>query len=301
MPELTFDELFDAEFLSALEVFDLRIKRFIRQGKHGEQLSHDRGFGQEFKDFKAYVPGDDLRSVDWNIYRRLGRLYVHIFEEYQDLPLYLLLDLSKSMFLESPPRIRAGMRSALALAAIAARQHDRVSVFSFSDELDMNSKPISSKRQLISLARQMANMHELSGTNLSDVISDFSSRKLRRGLLVIVSDFFDPAGLSAIQKALRGCRHKILILQLTKKEDAEPTTNPDIVGDLRLVDCETDGAIDVTVEPHVIREYKRIYQDFSQSLTDLALSMGSGLVQIDADEDILDQLTTVFQTRNLIV
>ncbi|MCY3541585.1 MAG: DUF58 domain-containing protein [Gammaproteobacteria bacterium] len=301
MARLTFDELFDSEFLSALEVFDLRIKRFIRQGRHGEQLSHDRGFGQEFKDFKAYVPGDDLRAVNWSIYQRLGRLFVHVFEEYQDLPVYLLVDLSKSMFLEDPPRIVAGLRTALALGAIAAGQHDIVSLFSFSDNLDMQTKPISSKGQLIVLARQMAELDELDRTNLSDVLDELSHQKLRRGLLVIVSDFFDPSGIEAIDDAIRKVRHKILLIQLTKEEDADPELNPEIVGDLRLVDCELDDAIDVTIEPQVIREYKRIYGTFNEALIELADSLGSGLVQIDCEKDILDQLSLMFQTRNLLV
>lgn len=301
MARLTFEELFDSEFLSALEVFDLRIKRFIRQGRHGEQLSHDRGFGQEFKDFKAYVPGDDLRAVNWSIYQRLGRLFVHVFEEYQDLPVYLLVDLSKSMYLEDPPRIVAGLRTALALGAIASGQHDIVSLFSFSDNLEMQTKPISSKGQLIVLARQMAELDELDGTNLSDVLEELSHQKLRRGLLVVISDFFDPAGIEAIDDAIRKVRHKILLIQLTKEEDADPELNPEIVGDLRLVDCELEDAIDVTIEPQVIREYKRIYSTFNEDLIELADSLGSGLVQIDTEKDILDQLSLMFQTRNLLV
>ncbi len=301
MARLTFEELFDSEFLSALEVFDLRIKRFIRQGRHGEQLSHDRGFGQEFKDFKAYVPGDDLRAVNWSIYQRLGRLFVHVFEEYQDLPVYLLVDLSKSMYLEDPPRIVAGLRTALALGAIASGQHDIVSLFSFSDNLEMQTKPISSKGQLIVLARQMAELDELDGTNLSDVLEELSHQKLRRGLLVVISDFFDPSGIEAIDEAIRKVRHKILLIQLTKEEDADPELNPEIVGDLRLVDCELEDAIDVTIEPQVIREYKRIYSTFNEDLIELADSLGSGLVQIDTEKDILDQLSLMFQTRNLLV
>lgn len=298
---LTFEELFDSEFLSALEIFDLRIKRFIRQGRQAEQMSHDRGFGQEFKDFKAYVPGDDLRSVDWNIYQRLGRLFIHVFEEYQDLPLYLLVDRSKSMFLEDPPRMRAGLRTALALGSIAANQHDVVSLFSFSDDLDMNTKPISSKSQLITLARQMVELHELQGTELSGVLPILAQQKLRRGLLVVISDFFDPTGIDSLARAVKLCRHKVLLVQLFKPEDADPALNDAINGDLRLLDCESDDAIDVTIEPQVLREYKRVYQDFESSLAELATSLGSGLVQIDVDRDILAQLSSVFQIRNILI
>ena len=298
---LTFEELFDAEFLSALEAFDLRIKRFIRQGRHGEQLSHDRGFGQEFKDFKAYVPGDDLRAVDWNIYQRLGRLFVHVFEEYQDLPLYLLVDRSKSMFHEDPPRIRAGLQTALALGSIAASQNDVVSLFSFSDKLDMSTQAISSKSHVITLARQMVDLHELNGTQLSEVLKTISTQKLRRGLLVVISDFFDPDGIDAIAEATKFVRHKMLLVQLVKPNDADPTANADIVGDLRLVDCETQGAIDVTIEPQILRSYERVYREFNRKLSELADNLGSGLVQVRTEEDILEQLSLIFQTRNLLI
>ena len=90
-------------------------------------------------------------------------------------------------------------------------------------------------------------------------------------------------------------------MQLIKASDADPTVNADIVGDLRLVDCETQGAIDVTIAPQVLREYTRVYQAFNKDLSELADGLGSGLVQIDIEEPILDQLSTIFQTRNLLI
>ena len=107
----TFDELFDPEFLAALTPFALRARRAPPAGRPADQASRQRGFGLEFADFKSYVPGDDLRAIDWNIYRRLGRLFVRVFEERRDLPVYLLVDRSRSMFLETPPRIRASSRT----------------------------------------------------------------------------------------------------------------------------------------------------------------------------------------------
>ena len=127
MPQqLNFDELFDADFLQALQQFSLRVGRVAPSGRLAEQKSRDRGIGLEFTDFKPYVPGDDLRSVDWNIYRRLGRLFVRVFEEQQDLPFYVLVDRSSSMYLENPPRINAALRTALALSSVALHNSDSV-------------------------------------------------------------------------------------------------------------------------------------------------------------------------------
>ncbi len=299
--QLTFEELFDPEFLNALEAFNLRIKRFLRQGRHGEQLTHDRGIGLEFKDFKQYVPGDDLRAVDWNIYRRLGRLFVHVFEEYQDLPLYLLVDRSKSMFLEETPRVHAALRSALALSSIALSQHDVVGLLSFSDDLEMHARPVVGRRQLTTLAHRMVELTEQNGTQLSSAVRQLALRKLRPGLLVVLSDFFDPDGLDPVMDALKSCRHKMLLVQLVKDLDGDPNANTELVGDIRLVDCETSSAVDVTIDPAVLARYRRIYEEFNQQLTEFASGQGIGLVRVNADNDVLDQLGTLFESRALVV
>lgn len=299
--QLTFEQLFDPEFLDSLETFNLRIKRFLRQGRLGEQVTHDRGIGLEFKDFKQYVAGDDLRAVDWNIYRRLGRLFVHVFEEYQDLPLYLLVDRSRSMFLEETPRVHAALRSALALSSIALSQHDVVALLSFSDELEMHSRPIVGKKQLTLLGRRLVSLDEQEGTQLSQAIRQLAFRKLRPGLLVVLSDFFDPSGLDAVTDALKTCRHKLLLVQMVKNIDSDPTQNEDLVGDIRLVDCETSDAVDVSVEPAVLNRYRRIYDEFNQRLTGFAAEQGIGLVRLNADDDVLDQLAGLFESGALLV
>ncbi len=299
--QLTFEELFDPEFLNALEAFNLRIKRFLREGRHGEQLTHDRGIGLEFKDFKQYVPGDDLRAVDWNIYRRLGRLFVHVFEEYQDLPLYLLVDRSKSMFLEETPRVHAALRSALALSSIALSQHDVVGLLSFSDDLEMHARPVVGRRQLTTLARRMVELTEQNGTQLSSAVRQLALRKLRPGLLVVLSDFFDPDGLDPVMDALKTCRHRMLLVQLVKDLDSDPNANAELVGDIRLVDCETSSAVDVTIDPAVLSRYRRIYEEFNLQLTEFASGQGIGLIRVNADNDVLDQLGTLFETRAFVV
>ena len=93
-------------------------RRVPRDGRFAEQRSRDLGHGTDFCDFRPYSPGDDFRSIDWNIYQRLGRVFLRPYEELEDLPLYLIPDVSRSMFLESPPRARAGLRTTLALASI---------------------------------------------------------------------------------------------------------------------------------------------------------------------------------------
>lgn len=297
----TFNELFDPEFLAALERFSLRARRVPRRGRPADQTSRERGAGLEFADFKAYVPGDDLRAIDWNIYRRLGRLFVRVFEERRDSPVYLLVDRSSSMFLETPPRIRAGLQVALGLAAIALAEHDSVALFSFSDDFATDARAAAGKAGLARLAERLVAQHEQGGTALADAAEEIGKRRLRPGLLVVVSDFFDPAGAAAVAEALTLCRHQLLLVQLTKAADAEPTRTAALRGDVRLLDCETGEALDIAITPAVLARYREAYQGFTEQLTTLATERGAGLLHVDADGDVLEQLAPLFAGGALAV
>ena len=158
------EEFFDTEFLTALQGFSLWARRIMRGGPHAEQLSRDQGAGLEFADYKAYVPGDDTRAIDWNIYRRLGRVAVKVFEERQELPVYLLVDRSGSMYFEAAPKIGIALKVALALASISLSQHDSVGLFSFSDKLEMRLKVGSGSGRLMRIAERLAELEEQGGT-----------------------------------------------------------------------------------------------------------------------------------------
>ena len=108
-------ELFDPDFLASVQRLRISARRVARGGRYAEQRSRDLGHGIEFRDYRPYAPGDDLRAVDWNIYRRLGRVFLRLFEELEDLPLYLLPDVSASLFLEQPPRAVGGHRDMVLL------------------------------------------------------------------------------------------------------------------------------------------------------------------------------------------
>lgn len=297
----TFNELFDPDFLAALQRFSLRARRVPRSGRSADQASRDRGAGLEFADFKSYVPGDDLRAIDWNIYRRLGRLFVRVFEERRDLPVYLLIDRSSSMFLETPPRIRAGLRVALGLAAVALADHDSVALFSFSDKLTADTRAAAGKAGLARLAERLAAQHEQGGSALAAAAREFGKRRLRAGLLVIVSDFFDPMGVDAIADSLATSRHRLLLVQLAKAADADPTRIAALRGDVRLLDCETGEALDVNVTPAVLARYREAYEAFATRLTTLAAERGAGLLRVDVDADVLGQLAPLFADGALSV
>jgi uncharacterized protein (DUF58 family) len=285
------DELCDARFLASLEHLRIVAKRVAPRGLFAEQRSRDKGSGIEFKDYRPYSAGDDLRGVDWNVYRRLGRVFLRLFEELEDLPLYLLPDVSKSAYLEDPPRAKAGLRTALALAAISLGQHDRVGVFPFADDLRVLVRPTGGKGRILSLAQRCGEIQAGGATDIARSLTTFEGLRLREGLVCVISDFFDPRGLEAVTEALSRVRHRLL-LRLIRASDSEPSLS----GDLRLVDCESGAAADVSVTSAVLDRYRASYARFREGLANFAQSRGAGLVELDVERDVLAQLERLFAT-----
>ncbi len=297
----TVEELFDTEFLTALQGFSLWVRRVLRGGRHAEQLSTDQGAGLEFADYKPYVPGDDTRAIDWNIYRRLGRVVVKVFEERQDLPVYLLVDRSSSMYFEPAPKVGVALKVALALASISLSQHDSVGLFSFSGDLEMKMRATSGQGRLMRVAERLAELDEQDSTELAHALDGLSRFRLRRGLLVVISDFYDPAGLDPVLEALRQSRHRLLLVQLVGNHDLDPAGRRELRGDVRLRDCESNEAVDVSINSAILANYRAIVNEFNQRLTTFATNRGAAFIRLNTDEDVLGQLAGAFEAGTIAV
>ena len=296
---IPFDELFDPGFLASLSHLSLEVQRVAAGGRFGERLSKDLGSGFEFRDFRPYSPGDDPRRIDWNIYRRLGRVFLRLYEEQQDLPLYLMPDVSASMYHEPVPRALAALRCTLALATISLSHHDATALFPFADQMEVRVKSLSGKASTMVFAQHLARLTPADDarTNIAASIQRMTGMNLRRGLLVIVSDFFDPGGLDAVRDALRSVKHRLLFVQLVRPSDAEPV----IDGDVRLRDCETGDVTEITVTPHVLSRYRDAYAAFNASLVELVKYYHGGLLRLDVEADLVEQLNTLFANGGLSV
>ena len=291
------DELFDVAFLESVSQLRIVARRVPRGGRFADQRSRDLGHGIEFRDFRPYAPGDDLRRIDWNIYRRLGRVFLRLFEELEDLPLYLLPDVSGSAFHEDPPRVRAALRCALALAGISLGQHDTVGVFPFSEDLEVLIRPQAGQGRVMTVARQLATIVPGRATDFAQAARRFGGMRLRRGLVVVISDFFDPRGLPAVLDALGTLRHDLLLVQLVRASDREVAPE----GDLRLTDCETGAQHDVSITPAVLERYRAAYDRFQEGLAEFARRRRAGLLRLDVEADVVPQLAVLFQSGRYVV
>ena len=283
--------MFEPEFLASLQGLRIVARRVPRHGRHAEQRSAALGGGNEFRDYRDYAAGDDLRYVDWNVYRRLRHVVLRLFEELEDLPHYVLPDVSDSMWTEERPRAVPALKAALALSAISLGQHDRVGVYPFGEALRDRRRPKAGRGRILALADELARLGPSGGTDLAGALRSLRELRLRPGLLTVLSDFFDPRGLDPVLEELRLSRHRLLLIPLVRAADREPV----LAGDVRVRDCETGVAEDITITPAVLERYREAYTDFESRLTRFAGERGAGLLRLDADGDVVTQLATLFE------
>ncbi len=294
---LSLEELFDESFLQSLSHLNILAKRVAARGRPAEQRSKDLGTGIEFSDYRPYSHGDDLRGIDWNIYSRLGKLFLRIYEEHQDLPVYILPDCSKSMFLEDPPRIHTCLRVALALSSISLNQHDSVGLYPFSDQLDVLLRPIAGKSQLLRIAQCLSRIEAGGETRLAHSLKKFSAMGLRRGLVVVISDFFEVEGLEAMFKQLKGLRHRLLLVQLTRESDQNPLHS----GDVEIEDCESGEVQNLSITPHCLQLYREAYESFQSQLLEFSHKRQAAFVRIDVEKDTIPQFAELFENGSLLI
>lgn len=272
--------------IRSLRILARRVEPRIEPGEH---LSRRAGTGMEFRDHRAYAPGDDLRRVDWNVYRRTRRLYLRLAEEPRELPVHVLLDCSASMFFEQPPRIDAGRQVAAALVAAAAHQHDRVAVYPLG-HAELRPIRLAGPHGLARMLDELTGLRAKGTIELARSISQFARQQPSRGLTAVVSDFFEPQGLQPLLEVMAGLRQRLVLVQLARAIDRDPGLN----GDIELIDCETGTGVRTSITPEELRCYREAYEAFDTALRAFAGRRGAPFLRIDCDQPILPQLSRLF-------
>lgn len=239
--------LLEPEFLSQLERL-----RLITRGRQfgrlpGIRPARGNGTSIEFADYREYQPGDDLRYVDWNLYARLGRLFVKLFAAEQDLQVTLVVDASASMDFGSPAKSQRARELAAALGFIALSGGDRVRLMvlpaAVAPSLGMISPVLQSRRQAVHLFRWLEQVVPGGRADLPRAVIQLTSllRSARGGLVLILSDLQDPAGPDVFLELLPtliGSGQEVVILHLLSPEELEP----EWTGDHLLIDSEAPAA-----------------------------------------------------------
>ncbi len=194
--------LLSPELLAKLEQFELVSRKIFRGRMKGERRSPRKGQSVEFADFRSYVPGDDLRFVDWNTYARLERLFLKMFLEEEDLHFYALVDASGSMDFGEPTKLRYAVQLAAALGFVGLVRGDRVKIETLGQPLTRTA-PVFRRRK--SLWRMLQHLEEIKGggkVGLAEGVKNFCIRNSGRGVVVLISDLMDKNGYEAALRYL---------------------------------------------------------------------------------------------------
>ncbi len=256
--------LFDERFLRTLEHLHMVSRKMFAGNLRAERRTRKVGSGIEFADHRTYARGDDFRYIDWNLYGRLDRLLLRLFEEEEDLHIYILLDCSDSMAIGNPPKMHYAMKVAAALSYVGLANLDRVALLPFSDHVLGRLPPSRGKNRIFRVFDFLRTVDIGGTTGIAEAMKTFVSQHKRRGLAVLISDFYDPAGFEEGINTLRYNKFEPFVLQVYDLKEASPNLH----GDLSLVDCETGELREVTVSKALLEAYTREHERYCKQIED---------------------------------
>ncbi len=262
--------LLSPELLAQLERLELVTRKVFRGRMKGERRSKRKGQSVEFADFRNYVAGDDLRLLDWNLYARLDKLIVKLFLEEEDLHFYTLIDASMSMDFGTPSKLEYAKQLAAALAFIGLIRADRVRIETLGQGVSERGPVWRGRPSVWRMLQQVDSIQPGESSNLADGVKNFCQRNPGRGIVVFISDLMDKQGYETALKYFVSHQVDCYVIQVLSQEELEP----DVQGDLRLVDCEDQDEAEVTVSAPLLNRYKKTLNSFVQGAQEFCSRRG---------------------------
>ncbi len=287
--------LLPPELLARLERLELVSRKVFRGRMKGERRSKRKGQSVEFADFRNYVPGDDLRLIDWNLYARLDQLFLKLFQEEEDLHFYALVDASESMNFGDPTKLHVAKQLAGALGYVGLCRADRVSVAALGP--DGKRAPVLRGRSSLWKMLQYLDSIE-SGHNipLYEGVKDFSLRNSGTGVCVLLTDMMDKNGYESALRMLIGRRMDLFIMHILSPEEVDPPLR----GDRKLIDVEDGDNAEVTINNYVLERYKETVQKFIGSIKHFCSKRSIVYVPVRTDTPVETIVTRYLRERGVV-
>ena len=262
--------LLTSDFMARLDRFDLLSRKMLNGKMKGERRSKRRGQSVEFADYRNYVLGDDLRFIDWNIYGRLDKLFVKLFQEEEDLALYVLVDTSRSSDFGQPNKLDYMKRVAAALSYVGLVNYNRVSVSAMSDTVTHDTGGMRGRRRVAPMLEFVDGLKPSGGSDFAAACKRFALTHRAKGVLVVLSDFFDKSGFGHGLRYLSGSQYDLFAVQILSPQEIEP----ELTGDLKLKDVEDGDFAEVSITKPLLDRYKSNLNAYCLSLKDYVTRRG---------------------------
>lgn len=272
--------IFDTEFLKKLDSIAINVRMLMSEGGGGNRKSRSKGSSVEFSDFREYTAGDDFRRIDWNAYGRFDKLFVKLFMEEQEAMINIFVDASKSMDFGSPKKSELAVRLAGVMSFLALNNLDRVCLNSITKDAFKQSTAVTGRSMFDRCIGFLEGMHFSGETDLNAAIKKKDIRS--RGMSILISDFFTPGGIEEAVKYLLYKKQDVFLIHILSPEEL----NPDMEGQVRLLDAESGKAMDVAVTPILLKQYHAKLNEFSNSIREFCSRMGASYIQVSSADSI---------------
>lgn len=319
------DDLLGRELMARLDRLDVLSRKVFSGKLPGERRSRRRGSSVEFDDYRTYVPGDDLRRIDWNVFARLDRFFIKLFREEEDQALILVIDASPSMDAGSPSKLVLAQRLAMALGYIGLVNHQRIvaAVIGAPGRPALQQlAPIRGRRNTRRLASFILDnvwsprgdaVHrppkgserfasESTGP-FNSALKSLALSRLGKGILVLMSDFLVREDVRSGLNYLAGRNgFDVHCMQILSPGELEPEKEAagTVIGDLRLLDSETGAFAEVTVSGALLKRYKERLAVHVESVRASCAARAMSHSMIRSDTDLTQLLLTSLRRGGLL-
>ncbi|MBU8713802.1 DUF58 domain-containing protein [Brevibacillus parabrevis] len=288
--------LLDPAWLARLERMQLATRKAVSGSHAGKRRARQLGSSMEFADFRAYVPGDDLRQLDWNAYARSGKLFLKKYLDETELHVSLYIDCSRSMGYGQPSKLSRSVQIAAALGYLSLCHLDHVSVYAFDHRIVASLQGLQGKGQAHRLLSFLSAIGEGGPGDLHGALRQPGAVRGKAGISIVLSDFLFPDGYAEGLAYLQAARQEVTLVQVLSQEERQP----DYAGELRLIDAETGQAKEASMTALLLAEYAKSLRDFRQELAAFAYGRGIACTEIEAEQSLESVVFHVFRQAGMI-
>lgn len=284
-----------SELLKKVRKIEIKTRGLSSQVFSGEYHSAFKGRGMAFSEVREYIPGDDIRSIDWNVTARFNHPYVKIFEEERELTVMLLVDVSASGNFGTNQQFKKDLITELSavLAFSAIENNDKTGVILFSDKIELFIPPKKGKTHILRIIRELINLEPKStGTDINLALRYFNNMIKKRCIAFLISDFMNAGYEDAIKIASR--KHDLAALRIYDPREEEM---PDL-GLVRFTDAETGvSSLLDSGNINVRRDYNIWFRQTNAQTTELLNRCGVDHVTLRTDRPYVQPLINLFKKR----
>lgn len=281
--------MIEPDFLDELDRFDAALDRRVSSLFRGEHRSSRLGEGLTFRDYRSYVPGDDPRLLDWNLYARTDELYVKQFESERNLTVHVLLDGSESMGFGDEDKFEYGAKVGLGYCYLTARENDDFRFAVVRDDFERLDGGASTTGEVLRLVDLLNEVEPAGSIDFPGALAEYDGTIRSRSLVVVASDFLaDPEDIAAGLEALAG--NELVVVHVVAPEELEPPVR----GDTIFEGVEREHEVRTYVGPRTIQAYRRRLERHWTEVESIVSDLDATYVRVDTGQEFFESFASAW-------